>query len=64
MPSWQPMAAQLLEATWKTASDKSLCINPFSTETGIFQQNEVKITVVDALAPYVARSSAAMILTI
>ena len=38
-------------------------INPFSADVRIFQENYVNTMATDALAPLVARSSAAMALT-
>ena len=37
-------------------------LDVYGAETGIFQSNQVNIMVADALAPYVARSSATMVL--
>ena len=36
-------------------------INPFSAEARIIQKNQIKTMTADALAPYVARTSTAMV---
>ena len=51
-----------LHSIMTTHSD-TMNSDPFSAETRIFRDNQVSIMAVDVLAPCVARSLAAMVLT-